>query len=154
MGFYPLVAPPVSGPSLAIAGNASIGGSLAAGPLGLPTLEQVAATPAAGVALTGATPTFLTWTSPNDGNLHLVILFMGLQVTTLQVGGAVSFNWTEPSTTGGTPETVVLFAGGLAVGQNWTTQLHIVPPNTTVTYTQSSAQTSGAAQTWASLLAA
>ena len=126
-----------------ITGNLAVTGSISGGtvaPSGL--AETVAATPAAGSALTSGTPTFLTWTAPNDGNLHQVNLIYSLQVTSLETGGAITMSITAP---GGGTLTPSVNAGGSAAGNFANNIQRLVAPNTTVTVAQTSALTGGAA---------
>ena len=53
-------------------------------------LTKVADTGAAGFALQNGTPTILTWTAPNDGNLHSAVVIIGLKVTATLAGGVVA----------------------------------------------------------------
>ena len=49
-----------------------------------------ATTPTTGVALINGTQDFLTWTAPNDGNLHRILVF-GNKITTVnETGGTIS----------------------------------------------------------------
>lgn len=110
-------------------------------------LGVLATTGDVGFPLQNATPTILTWTAPNDGNLHRVIVVGELVVTSIQTGGAVSLNFTDP---GGTARIRTVWAGGLAAGYNNVPVglQQVVEPGSTVTITQSSAQTVGAATMW------
>jgi hypothetical protein len=60
-------------------------------------LALQATTGAAGFALQNATPTIITWTPPNDGNLHRVILFLTQLVTVGTTGGQINLNFNDPS---------------------------------------------------------
>jgi hypothetical protein len=51
----------------------------------------VATTGVTGYTLVNATKTILSWTAPNDGNLHRVTLFATKSVTSGETGGAVTF---------------------------------------------------------------
>jgi hypothetical protein len=115
-----------------------------------PVLSQVAATPAAGFALQNATPTILSWTVPNDGNLHQVMVLGELVVTSGQTGGSVTLNFTDP---GGTARTRTLYAGGLSAGYQPLPQgtAVTVEAGQTVTVAQGSAQSGGAATAWLTL---
>lgn len=124
---------------------------------GGPATAQVkATTPAAGTALVNGTPTILTWTAPNDGNLHPVVVCAALHVTGLETGGAIAVT---VSAAAGQPVTNTIFAGGKAVGDYQgadsgvpDTNL-ILGPGQTVTVVQSSALTAGAALLRAQILA-
>lgn len=105
---------------------------------------QLAATPTAGFVLQNATPTILTWTAPNDGLNHRVTAVGELVVTTLEAGGQVNLNYTDPAGNVRSPG-VILLNGAQGVGVSLLSgQARImVAPNTTVTVAQGSALTSG-----------
>ena len=134
-----------------ITGNLSITGSITGSNSG--SLQQlVATTGATGFALTGATPTILTWTSPNDGNMHRVQVYYQQTVTSAETGGAVGLTATGPG--GANVSNATQFnAGGAGTGSAWTTASRLVAPNTTVTVNQSSALTVGAATVYAEMWA-
>jgi hypothetical protein len=54
-------------------------------------LARKAATPVAGVALVNGTATILTWTAPNDGQMHRATVFYTEHVTSTKTGGGVTF---------------------------------------------------------------
>jgi hypothetical protein len=110
--------------------------------------NKLAATAVAGVALSGAGQTVLTWTAPSDGQLHRVSLYVDLNVTTLDVGGAVSWTYTNPA--GAVSSNLNLISGGAAVGAHRATDGAIVEAGSTVTITVA-ALTGGAAVIWAEL---
>lgn len=117
------------------------------------TLLLVASTGLAGVALVNGSPTLLSWTAPNDGQMHSVIAFGALQVSSAETGGAIGLGWTQPGgqvIAAGTQ----MFAGGLTTGPQWISQQRLVAPGSTVTVAQSSALTVGAATVWAEIWAA
>jgi hypothetical protein len=109
-------------------------------------LTQVAATPAAGAALVNGTPTILSWTAPNDGQLHSFMIGGLLDVTANETGGAIEVDWTNL----GGGQAFTLYAAGLAAGLYYPsssfTQPVVVQPGTTVTIKQASALTAGAAK--------
>ena len=49
----------------------------------------VATTGVNGFMLQNATPNILSWTAPNDGNMHRLIVFATLHVTSSETGGKV-----------------------------------------------------------------
>ena len=106
-----------------------------------PGMSLVATTPAAGIALINGTQNILTYTTPNDGNLHTVILACMIHVTTAQTGGAIELL----STINGAAFTDSFFAGGGTVGLKNNHFNVVCDPNTTVTIKQSTAQTAGVA---------
>lgn len=113
-------------------------------------MQRVAATPQAGVALVNGTPAFLTWTAPNDGKNHDVLVFNSLSVTVAETGGLIQISFTAPSTAA---RQFPPFAGGAAIGDYYNFQSFTVKPGTTVTVAQASALTLGAAQYWADMWA-
>jgi len=119
----------------------------APGPLGL-----LATTGAAGFALVNGTPNILTWTAPNDGGIHRVLLMATLKVAVTEVGGAISVSFTTPDNT---PFTAVAVAGAAGVGLALITAFGNaflpVRAGTTVTVAQFSPLTLGAATLWAEL---
>jgi hypothetical protein len=116
---------------------------------GSPIVVQ-ATTGLAGFALQNATPNILTWTPPNDGNMHRLLLIPVLVVTNAQTGGAVTYSYFTPN---GQQQTHTLWAGGLAVSTPLPTNLVVVTiaPGQPVVLAQSSAQTAGAASVWAEI---
>lgn len=116
-----------------------------AGPLSLLVTTDVG-----GFAYVNGTPTILSWTAPQDGQLHRVCVFAGGQVGVTQVGGAVTLAAQNPS--GGNAVTQ-LDPGGHAVGAIVfaTPKFLIVESGGLVTVQQSSAMTSGTATLWAEL---
>lgn len=124
--------------------------SFVAAAIGTP-LRLVATTGAAGAALANGTPAILTWTAPNDGQLHRIQLISNGYVTAAMTGGAVTLNTVLPNGQAGNP---VIYAGGTAnPGPLASSVLRLVEPGSTVTLTQSSALTAGAATVWAELWA-
>jgi hypothetical protein len=116
----------------------------AQGVLGL----QVAAA-AAGVALQNATPNIISWTAPNDGQNHRVMIFGGKRVTLAETGGVIQVNATDP---GGGAIARQLDAGGHVAGDYvYTAAQFVVQAGTTVTVQQSSALTAGTSVTWAEI---
>ncbi|HEY1668492.1 MAG TPA: glycosyl hydrolase family 28-related protein [Trebonia sp.] len=114
----------------------------------LGALRPLAATAAGGYTQVNGTGTVLTWTAPNDGQLHRVILLADLHVTTTQVGGAITMNCDFPDGFANAPS---VFAGAASPGGYGAFVGRVVEAGATVTITQSSALTSGAAVMWAEL---
>ena len=112
--------------------------------------SKVAGTPNAGVALVNGTPTILTYTTPNDGNQHTIIIAGSLVVAVLEVGGQVNVNYV----TGGVAGAHQLFAGAQAAGNFQPSNAFsvVVDPNTVVSISQQSALTAGTATVFASFL--
>jgi predicted RecA/RadA family phage recombinase len=120
-----------------------------------PILGLLAATPAAGVALVNGTPTILTWTAPGDGKNHRFLIVASMDITTLQVGGAVGVAFTTPDQGSNANNAFPgLFTGAQAAGFNYA-QVYslsgIVKSGSTVSIAQTSALTAGAAVMWAEI---
>src|ERR1019366_9155796 len=112
-------------------------------------LSLLATTGTAGYTLVNGTGTIITWTAPNDGNLHRVMLASSSSVTTLEVGGATSIAFTPPTGSAGTSTP---YAAALSAASRSSQPIFaIVGPGTTVTFSQASALTGGAATIWAEL---
>jgi hypothetical protein len=117
-----------------------------------PPLQRQAGTVAAGFALQNATPNILTWTAPNDGQIHRFFLIGALEVTSAQTGGGVGVTFTLPDGSAASPTWV---AGNNAAGITFPNfRSGLVQAGTTVTLLQSSAQTLGAAVVHAEIWAA
>jgi hypothetical protein len=106
-----------------------------------------------GYSLINGTGTVLTWTAPNDGATHIVLVAATLDVASTETGGKLTVGFTMPDGTSG--YTYQLSAGGQGVGYDYS--LYSVPPlivkaNTSVFITQSTALTSGAAKLWAKFI--
>lgn len=102
----------------------------------------------AGAALQNATPTFLTWTAPNDGQLHQFTVTSFLNVTTAETGGLVQCAYTGP---GNIAATFQVQPGAQGVGFNASSNTRLCAPGTTVTVQQVNALTLGAAVVWAQI---
>jgi hypothetical protein len=114
-------------------------------PVSVPALEVQSSTGIDGFTLQDATPTILSWTVPNDGNMHNCMLFGEVVVSSDTTGGAISINYLDPA---GGSRTFTAFAGSYAStgakSQSAGVQLSVAP-NQTVTVTESTAQSAGAA---------
>ena len=112
-------------------------------------LRLQASTATAGYTLVNSTGTVITWTAPNDGLLHTVMVAASLHVTTNETGGTIQVAWTEP---GGVGNAVTLASGAQAANNDATNPVMIVvKANTAVNVNQSSALTAGAATLWAQI---
>jgi hypothetical protein len=120
----------------------------------LAVLGLVATTGLSGVALVNGTPVILTWTAPNDGNMHRLIAIGLVGVAVAETGGQVNVVYTDMN---GVAQNSVLATAGLGTGStqinNAGRQLILVPPNGTVQIKQASALTSGTATLWCELWA-
>lgn len=118
-------------------------------------LTRVANTDPGGFALQNATPTIVSWTAPADGQVHRVLLFAVLEVTTAETGGQVIITPVLPD---GTPNTKTLFAAGQGAGIFYPTsssapQEFLIEGGSTFSVSQNSALTAGAAVVWAEIWA-
>lgn len=130
-----------TGAATAAAGLAALGG-----------LVDQASTPVAGTALINGTGAIITWTAPNDGKLHRALVLGLINVVTAETGGLVSITYTTAS---GNPFTLQMFPPNIAtLGDTTFSGVMItVRANTTVSVTQGSALTAGAANVWAEIWA-
>jgi len=110
-------------------------------------LTKVADTGTSGYTLANSTPVIISWTAPNDGNLHYVSWGMYLSVTSAETGGNIITSIQGLYSIGNG------FGGGLAVGNYVAGTNTVVPPGSTFQIKQSVALTAGAsvlsAQIWA-----
>ena len=128
-----------------------MGMRLGNGPSGLQLQES---TGLAGFALINGTPTIISWSVPNDGQMHRYEIFMIIKVASSETGGQVNLNFTAPD---GTPQSIEAFAGGLPgpgihfpVNSNGTGAV-VVAPGTIVSITEQTALTAGAAVLYAEI---
>lgn len=132
--------------SIADGGTGQITAAAALAALGgapLPALELQAATPESGYALINGTGTVISWTAPNDGNMHRFQIVGALIVTSAETGGEVEILFTPP---GGTQQSKVFASPNVAPGTyNTTIQAGTIGPGTTVLLSQATALTAGAA---------
>lgn len=112
-------------------------------------LQLQASTGTAGYALVSGAGTILSWTAPDDGNLHRALVMCAAVVTSAQTGGQVDANWTSPGN--------VSVGWGIippASGTGWNYSLSFPPilvaPGTTLTVTQE-AMSAGAVTVWAEI---
>jgi hypothetical protein len=117
-----------------------------------PPMSVVATTDTPGFALQNGTPNIISWTAPNDGQMHRFMLNTTQVVSVLEVGGQVNLNWTNPDGTAFTP---VQYGAGNAVGAHSpSAQVNgVCKSGQTVTLAQTTALTSGAVIVWAELWA-
>jgi hypothetical protein len=116
-------------------------------------LALQAQTPVAGVALINAQQPFITWTAPNDGAEHRVLVFLTIDVTVTEVGGQIDVTYTAPD---GTVFLGQLLAGALAAGVHvlQVGSAYVVKAGTAFTVQQQTALTGGAAVVWVEIWAA
>lgn len=116
-------------------------------------LSRVATTGAAGFALQNATPTILSWTAPDDGQLHTIIVPGLIDVSSAATGGSCAlvvngvtlvaaggYTWLN----GNLPAATYEPTAPIAVG---------VPPGQTAELAQHAALTAGAATVYAEIWA-
>jgi hypothetical protein len=127
-------------------GKAKISSS---GASGLITAE----TSSTGVALINGTQTILTVTAPNDGTVHVILAAVSLKdVTATLTGGEIEFKWTDS-----VGINRGLSIAGTAVGKYSQSVVAIetavtLEPGTTVTLTQTTAMTAGAAKVYGKIV--
>lgn len=102
----------------------------------------VATTGASGVALTNGYQNIVTWTAPNDGNLHTVTLIGDMNVTSTLTGGGVSLQFTTPA---GTVTYTNFLNNGVVGDHQSSTQPLLVKAGSEVILYQTSPMTAGAA---------
>jgi hypothetical protein len=121
-------------------------------------LRLLATTGAAGFSLQNGTPNMLSWTAPNDGQLHRVMLVYLEHVTVAKTGGQVTFGSQNAGGAGTiTPDGVAAWStvanGGETTGARQAANVSdlIVGPGRTVFLFQASALTLGASIAWAEI---
>jgi hypothetical protein len=129
-----------------VAGVVGVGGDLA----------KIADTGPVSLPLVNGTPILLAAQTPNDGNLHTVIVAMKKVVVTTETGGAVGLSITE---SGGSAQTQAAFAGALTGPASYSFPgtafvVFVCGPNCQIQISQTSALTGGSsgvqAQIWSS----
>ena len=114
-------------------------------------LQMVATTDITGFPLVNGTPTILSWTAPNDSQMHRVLMIASQSVSSPETGGLVQFHTTDVA---GNVVNNQVFPGGSAAGGNRQILGATVAPGSTTTVFQASALTAGAAveyiELWAS----
>lgn len=116
-----------------------------------PQLQRVATTGLAGFALQNGTPTILSWTAPNDGQMHRAFLFVSESCTVAETGGSITWGFTPP--TGVAKTGINVLAAGQAVGTYHFQDGCILGAGQTVSIVQGSALTAGAMLVWAEIWA-
>ena len=136
-----------------VATSPKLGGTAAATFAKKATVPSIvtAETSATGVALINGTQTILTATVPNDGKVHLVYVGYLKTITTALTGGRITALWTTPNGATSTVSTTTTTVGGSYKSSS--TQAAIVAkPGTTITVTQETAMTAGAAKVYAKIV--
>jgi hypothetical protein len=111
-------------------------------------LTLLATTGINGHALVNGTGTIISWTAPNDGQLHRVMVACQAFGASA-IGGETAFSFTDPAGHASGAQ-LLTSAGpsGIAYAQPW---FIFVEANTTVTVTQFTALTGGSATVWPEL---
>lgn len=117
-------------------------------PSGQPVLR--ASTGVTGFPLQNATPTILSWTTPNDGAMHRAIVRGFTYISVATTGGQISLNYTPPSAAGAQSNVILTGTHGTGYVPNGATGPDteisvLLAPNTTISVVQSSAMTAGTA---------
>lgn len=114
-------------------------------------MQKVATTSLAGYALVNGTPTILTWTAPNDGQMHRINVVAEQVTTSTATAGATSMTHEYPNGTGASPG---IFGGGDTTSQLRQFQTdRLIASGSVVTVQQSTALTGGAVTFWAEIWA-
>ena len=139
--------PVVSGAAAANQVLTSSSSTAAAWQLGL-VLQ--AATPVGGYVLVNGTGTIISWTAPNDGKQHRVVIPQSMDVISGMTGGNINLNMTMPD---GTASVFTAFAPTGTTGFNFSAYgpSMIVEAGTTVSLSQSSPLSVGSAKLWAEI---
>ncbi len=120
-------------------------------PYSLGGLALQATTGPAGYALVNGTGTVISWTAPNDGNMHRFLVTASQHVTSAETGGQMKITLTTPD--GYTNGSITLYNGGSGTGFAPPSQVPVglIEAGTAVIVTQTSALASGAAVLWAEI---
>lgn len=113
-------------------------------------LQVRAKTATAGFPLINGTPTILSYTTPNDGQKHSILVASSKSVSVLEVGGVITVSFFINGVQGFSN----IFPGGNGVGdtpENNPVAI-MVDPNTVVSVFQGSALTAGASILYASIM--
>lgn len=117
-----------------------------------------ATTGAAGFALQNATPTIVSWTAPNDGQLHSVNLSVKLNVGSGMTGGTAGVQVTELGSASADTSITVFNAkastGWFHFPDNPAPDVWLIGPGATIAVVQLAALTAGAATLYANIYVA
>jgi hypothetical protein len=115
-------------------------------------LSLQATTGTAGYPLEDATPNIIAWTAPNDGNMHRVLISLGMNVSSATTGGQISVTFTDPG--GNVHSNQSMIAASRSAGFSGNAGAFACFPieaGSTVTISQSTDMTAGAATLWAEI---
>ena len=118
---------------------------------GNPALNLQATTGEAGFALQDATPVILSWTAPNDGNLHRTTVASIISISAAITGGQIRVEAYPPDGAGLASSTIYTGTNGPFSAFATFTPVFTIGPGTTVQVVQTSAVTAGAATLWAEI---
>ena len=124
----------------------SSSGSLPEWTLGL---QLQAATAVAGYTLVNGTGNIISWTAPNDGNLHRAIVMSSLKVTSNETGGQIGATSVDPAS--GSAFNGLYAANQAAGSYSSNAPGLILGANQAVAVEQATALTGGAAVLWAEI---
>jgi trimeric autotransporter adhesin len=115
-----------------------------------PAIALLATTGINGYTLVNGTGNIITWTAPNDGNLHRVMVLASLTVTSATTGGQISISFTAPGGGVGGP---TIFNASLSAATRAPSSptTVVIEANTTISVSQTSAMSAGAAVLWAEI---
>lgn len=117
-----------------------------------PQLQLVATIGLTPFAKQNGTPILLSYTFPNDGQMHRFMVIASEHVTVAETGGGVGLNLNVPDGTAQNAGTA-LFAGAKTIGAYHATDAGLVQAGSTLQVDQSSALTAGASVVWAEIWA-
>jgi hypothetical protein len=119
------------------------------------SLALQASTGPSGTALINGTQTFISWTAPNDGNLHRFITFTAKNVATTETGGQCRVTFTIPGVSGSNSAISTPYAGAQSNGAQLSAATGsltgLIAPGTTISIIQSTALTGGASTMFAEI---
>jgi hypothetical protein len=122
-------------------------------PAWLAGMTQQSTTGVNGYALVNGTGTILSWSAPNDGQMHTAMIIGIVGVTSAETGGQVNVQYTDMT---GSAQNFVLVASGQAVGSvafnnGLNRTMILLPAGSTLAVVQSAALTAGTAKVWAEI---
>ena len=117
-------------------------------------LQKVASTGTAGYTYINGTGPILSWTAPNDGQMHRVLLIGQIRsITVPQTGGAIVMSMEYPDGSGAPSPSVNAGGNGTGGFHAFSNSVFLIQPGSTITLQQSTAQTTGSTVLWAELWA-
>lgn len=103
-----------------------------------------------GYAKQDATGPIISWTAPDDGNMHRVLVFGVTHVTSAETGGQITADFNVPD---GTGDTLGIDSGNHSTNSInvFTVSIFLINPGGTFTIAQNSALTAGSSVSWAEI---